>query len=243
MLYFAFISRPAPKDLSRLVTCVSNVTIPRLSCVERIAYLEKVLRWLPPATMDLRKRPALTESDFLSLFKCQQWTLGGTNTAAGIRLQIDCSGTLSTGHGTGDMTVVLISFLLLTQACDVIEPTRKCAAADFTGGKAYNGDVETFLRWLLPATMDLQKFPVLMESRTFCRSSTANNGRWTALIQLLVFGYKLTAAALCQQGMRPVTWQWSLSFSCCAAWFFAPYLQMVPFHNAGCTPVFGILCL
>ncbi|KAH7956314.1 hypothetical protein HPB52_008084 [Rhipicephalus sanguineus] len=76
---------------------------------------EAVLRRSLPATMDSQKCPALTEWDFSSLLSCQQWTLGGAGMAGDIQLQVDRSGTSSTGHGTGDMAVAFISFLLLTQ--------------------------------------------------------------------------------------------------------------------------------
>ncbi|KAL3198477.1 hypothetical protein MRX96_014298 [Rhipicephalus microplus] len=80
---------------------------------------ESVLRWLLPAATDLQKCPARTELDFSSRFSCQAWTLGGAGVAGDMR--IGCSGTPSTGHGTGDMAVHLISFVLLTQAAPRLE--------------------------------------------------------------------------------------------------------------------------
>ncbi|KAL1467170.1 hypothetical protein MTO96_042349 [Rhipicephalus appendiculatus] len=98
--------------------------------------METVLRQFLSTSMDPQKCPAVTGPDFSSLFNCQQWTLGGADAADDIRLQMDRGDTSSVGHGTGDMAVALISFLLLTQVCVVIKPLNKDAAAYFTDSNA-----------------------------------------------------------------------------------------------------------
>ncbi|KAL1480528.1 hypothetical protein MTO96_050944 [Rhipicephalus appendiculatus] len=123
-----------------------------------------VLRQFLSTSMDPQKCPALTEPDFPSLFNCQQWTLGGADAADDIRLQMVRGGTSSVGHGTGDMAVALISFLLLTQACVVIKPFNKDAAAYFTDSNACElHDMGTVLRQFLSTSMDPQKCPALTE--------------------------------------------------------------------------------
>ncbi|KAL1483676.1 hypothetical protein MTO96_012514 [Rhipicephalus appendiculatus] len=112
--------------------------------------METVLRQFLSTSMDPQKCPALTEPDFSSLFNCQQWTLGGADAADDIRRQMDRGGTSSVGHGTGDMAVALISFLLLTQVCVVIKPLNKDAAAYFTDSNACElREMETVLRQFL----------------------------------------------------------------------------------------------
>ncbi|KAL1486185.1 hypothetical protein MTO96_047060 [Rhipicephalus appendiculatus] len=139
--------------------------------------METVLRQFLSTSMDPQKCPALTEPDFSSLFNCQQWTLGGAEAADDIRLQMDRGGTSSVGHGTGDMAVALISFLLLTQVCVVIKPLNKDAAAYFTDSNACElRDMETVLRQFLSTSMDPQKCPALTEPEF---SSLFNCQQWT----------------------------------------------------------------
>ncbi|KAL1415413.1 hypothetical protein MTO96_029343 [Rhipicephalus appendiculatus] len=139
--------------------------------------METVLRQFLSTSMDPQKCPALTEPDFSSLFNCQQWTLGGADAADDIRLQMDRGGTSSVGHGTGDMAVALVSFLLLTQVCVVIKPLNKDAAAYFTDSNACElRDMETVLRQFLSTSMDPQKCPALTEPDF---SSLFNCQQWT----------------------------------------------------------------
>ncbi|KAL1485060.1 hypothetical protein MTO96_049443, partial [Rhipicephalus appendiculatus] len=138
---------------------------------------DTVLRQFLSTSMDPLKCPALTEPDFSSQFNCQQWTLGGAEAADDIRLQMDRGGTSSVGHGTGDMAVALISFLLLTPVCVVIKPLIKDPAAYFTDSNACElRDIETVLRQFLSTSMDPQKCPALTEPDF---SSLFNCQQWT----------------------------------------------------------------
>ncbi|KAL1467171.1 hypothetical protein MTO96_042350 [Rhipicephalus appendiculatus] len=177
--------------------------------------MQTVLRQFLSTSMDPQKCPALTVPDFSSLFNCQQWTLGGAEAADDIRLQMDRGGTSSVGHGTGDMAVALISFLLLTQVCVVIKPLIKDAAAYFTDSNACElRDMETVLRQFLSTSMDPQKCPALTQPDF---SSLFNCQQWTlgGAAAADDIRHKWTAAAHLRWGMEPATWRWPLSLSYC----------------------------
>ncbi|KAL1467169.1 hypothetical protein MTO96_042348 [Rhipicephalus appendiculatus] len=178
--------------------------------------METVLRQFLSTSMDPQKCPALTEPDFSSLFNCQQWTLGGADAADDIRLQMDRGDTSSVGHGTGDMAVALISFLLLTQVCVVIKPLNKDAAAYFTDSNACEvRDMETVLRQFLSTSMDPQKCPALREPNF---SSLFNCQQWTLGCAEAADDIRLQmdrGDTSSVGGMEPATWRGPLSLSYC----------------------------
>ncbi|KAL1485059.1 hypothetical protein MTO96_049442, partial [Rhipicephalus appendiculatus] len=130
--------------------------------------IETVLRQFLSTSMDPQKCPALTEPDFSSLFNCQQWTLGGAKAADDIRLQMDRVGSSSVRHGTGDMAVALISFLLLTQVCVVIKPLNQGCCSLFHRHQCDEvREMETVLRQFLSTSMDSEKCAALTEPGLF----------------------------------------------------------------------------